>query len=103
MPSKLKRLVRERMAKTGERFTTALAHIRARRAQRAQVRGPGPAAPDIPYPPELIVTRYFGQQVTFAIMPVHGRCVMTVAPRTGQAIAPLPRVYWRLLGEEGVQ
>jgi hypothetical protein len=87
MPSKLKKLVRERMAKTGERFATALAHVRARRATHtADHREPLSAAANGTYAPELIVTRYFGQQVTFAIAPVHGRCMSSPSRRsTGAA------------------
>ena len=102
MPAKLKKLVRERMAKTGERYATALAHVRARRAARPVDRAK-PAASGAPYTPDLIVTRYFGQTVTFAIVPVHGRCAMMLAPRAGQPVAELRPLRWRLLGLRAVQ
>lgn len=97
MPSKLKKLIRERMAKTGERYATALAQLRAQRS------APHGAPVAEPYAPDLIVARYFGRQVTFAIVPTHGRCVVMLAPPTGHPITETPRLRWRLLHEGGVQ
>ena len=102
MPGKLKKLVRKRMAKTGERYATALAHVRARSAARTA----GDATPvraRADYAPDLIVTRYFGQPITFAIVPVHGRCVMMLAPRAGQPLSEQRPLRWRLLGTQAVQ
>jgi hypothetical protein len=52
---------------------------------------------------DLIVTRYFGQQVTFAIVPVHGHCVLMLAPPAGRPVPEVRRPHWRLLLERGVQ
>jgi hypothetical protein len=101
MPSKLKKLIRERMAKTGERYATALAHLRAQRTARRTAASGTPATSE--YAPELIVTRYFGRPVTFAIMPVQGRCVVMLAPATGLPVTEPPRLRWRVLTERGVQ
>jgi hypothetical protein len=99
MPSKLKKIIRERMAKTGERYATALAHVRARRNVPGPARDTTQAAE---HASDLIVTRYFGQQVTFAIVPVQGRWVLMLAPRAGQPSA-VARPHWRLLGQRGLQ
>jgi len=104
MPSKLKKLIRERMAKTGERYVTALAHVRGPRAARNLV-GSATQTGSVPARtgPDLIVTRYFGQQVTFAIVPVQGCCVLMLAPRPGGPVTEVQRSHWRLLLERGVQ
>ena len=104
MPSKLKKLIRERMAKTGERYATALAHVRSRRTARNLAdSGNETASVRAEIAPELVVGCYFGQHVTFAIVPVHGRCMLMLAPPPGRPVAEVRRPHWRLLPDRGAQ
>ncbi|HEX6239739.1 MAG TPA: hypothetical protein VFZ61_02550 [Polyangiales bacterium] len=104
MPSKLKKLVRERMARTGERYATALRHVRAQHSDQHVNEGALETPPTRgDYEADLIVARYFGRTVTFAIMPVGGRCLLSVAPGAGQPITQTPRMHWRLLHGRGAQ
>jgi hypothetical protein len=104
MPGKLKKLIRERMAKTGERYVTALAHVRGRRVARNLMGGATQTGSvRARTAPDLIVTRYFGQQVTFAIVAVQGCCVLMLAPSPGAPVTEVRRPHWRLLLERGVQ